>query len=196
MLRPGYVARPFICTGSPFGCQVALIGANPGTATSFWDAWSHETGFNKEAWLAAFNRDPANRRKKSRHRIDALVSALSPVRCIELNAYPYFAPRADKLTPDLCDTSVLEYLLSCIKPPVLLASGRVAVLELGRLAGTPVVQNGKFNPISVAGYQARILADEHFLMWKQTNIEAKIAELARLIRSQVQLDASQETASK
>ena len=50
----GDLSRPFLCHGSPIGCDVAEVGINPGTDTPFWPYWNSKTGCDKDSWLADY----------------------------------------------------------------------------------------------------------------------------------------------
>jgi hypothetical protein len=45
------LSRPFLCTGSPIGCDVAKVGINPATDTPFWPNWNVRLGCDKQGWL-------------------------------------------------------------------------------------------------------------------------------------------------
>lgn len=186
LLKPGHPARPFVCSGTPIGCEVAIVGANPSSSTSFWDAWSTEVGFEKEKWLLSFDRDPANDKKVSRHRIDQLVAALAPTRCIELNAYPYCYRKYKDLPKHLHDGRVLEYLLATVKPKAIYASGWVASREVAKLTGADQTRKGAFTGGAIGGHPVRVLLDEqHFMEWQDDEVDTNCKNIALRIRSQL-----------
>lgn len=139
ILRPGHPSRPFLCTGSPEGCQVALVGINPGTATPFERYWSVERGCDKNGWLMEYFSDPRNRRKPTRRRIEILLQELHPVRCIELNISPYYSRNEKDLPSDLKkDERVFDLLLRMVKPRLLFAYGCWTIKVLTRRFERPL----------------------------------------------------------
>ena len=111
LLIEGVPARPFVCEGSPFNCDVVIMGINPGSKTPFWDYWSTEGGFDRAGWVAKFDDDVANLRKTTRPRIERLVRALTPRRVVELNAYPYVTANERELAPLLRDSQIFRLML-------------------------------------------------------------------------------------
>lgn len=92
--------RPFVCEGNPLDCDIFIVGFNAATEmkANFWDFWSTEVGFNKQRWLDEYRKERAvkplapgkTRRNKisaTRQRIEWMVSATSPHRCLETNLY-------------------------------------------------------------------------------------------------------------
>ena len=185
LLKVGYPSRPFVCSGSPFECEVAVVGANPSSSTCFWPYWDAASGFDRDGWRKAYAKDPANDAKLSRHAIDALVAALLPTRTIELNAYPYIERQYKDLRSTLKDTGVLEYMLSAIAPRVVYSSGHVASNVVAKLLAVdrrkPGFQSGGTSKLS-----CRILLDDqHFMEWAPSDVSKRANELSERIRSQL-----------
>jgi len=155
-------SRPFVCSGSPIGCAVAEIGINPGTPTPFWPHWSLANGFDKPGWLA----DYLSRHGKfgpTRRNIDLFSESLYPVRCIELNLYDRFSPRAADLSRDLKRTDVLDYMLEAVRPRLILVHGDDPAEYLSQLFGTRLIKD-RFTPVRYRGVQLDVLqAKSHFM---------------------------------
>lgn len=155
-------SRPFVCTGSPYGCEVAEIGINPGTPTPFWSRWTPETGFDKAGWL----RDYLDKHKKfgpTRRNIDLFCEALHPVRCIELNVYDRFSPRLNDLPKELRRTEVVNFMLDAVRPRLILVHGDEPANYLSRLFATPVAKE-VFTPVQYGGVQFEVFqAKCHFM---------------------------------
>ena len=155
-------SRPFVCSGSPIGCAVAEIGINPGTPTPFWPHWSLATGFDKRAWLANY----LSRHGKfgpTRRNIDLFTESLYPVRCIELNLYDRFSPRAADLSRDLKRTDVLDYMLEAVRPRLVLVHGDDPAEYLSQLLGARLAKD-RFTPVSYRGMQLEVFqAKSHFM---------------------------------
>lgn len=63
--------RPFVCNGNPLKTDVLIIGFNPATqADDFWKYFHPITGFDKNAWLQAYqqNRTDAGKTRLSNTR--------------------------------------------------------------------------------------------------------------------------------
>jgi hypothetical protein len=155
-------SRPFVCAGSPFGCAVAQIGINPGTPTPFWPHWSVEKGFDKPSWL----KDYLQRHGKlgpTRRNIDVFSEALRPNRCIELNLYDRFSPRLSGLAKELRRTDVLDFVLECVRPRLILVHGDDPAAYLAELFGTRLVKDA-FTPVRYRSLQVEVLqAKSHFM---------------------------------
>jgi hypothetical protein len=129
-------ARPFMCNGSPFGCEVALIGLNPGTTTPFWPYWNPATGFDRAGWMANHRSLHEGKRTPTRDRIEVLVAQLEPLRVIELNLYPFASRGESDLRPEQRDPSLLEHLLETLQPRVVIVHGRAPTEHLSMLLRT------------------------------------------------------------
>lgn len=173
-------ARPFLCSGSPYGCAVAIIGINPGTSISFWDHWSNTAGFCKENWLAKFNEDVRNQRNQTRPRIEILLNELEPqFRVVELNLYPY-PTRAERDLTDLDrDMRLFEYLLKELSPRFLFAFGRQPAKELAKYLRHTPFNRGEITPLDWRGRQIQVLVVTHLSRgWKKEDVR-KLGERIR-----------------
>jgi|JI8StandDraft_1071087.scaffolds.fasta_scaffold160418_2 hypothetical protein len=155
-------SRPFLCSGSPIGCAVAEIGINPGTPTPFWPHWSAATGFDKSGWLA----DYLSRHGKfgpTRRNIDLFAESLYPVRCIELNLYDRFSPRAADLPRDLKRTEVLDYMLEAVQPRLVLVHGDDPANYLSQALGARLTKDC-FSSVRYRGIELDVFqAKSHFM---------------------------------
>ncbi len=126
-------SRPFICAGSPMGCDVALVGINPATDTPFWPYWHKETGFDRSGWLADYARRHAGKRTPTRNRIEQLVIELTPLRLIELNLYSMPSASEVELPLEHRCTDLFDYMLVSTRPRVLLVHGKSPRKHLEKL---------------------------------------------------------------
>jgi len=180
LLQDGIPSRPFVCSGSPFNCDVAIVGINPATTTPFWKRWSIQDGFNRTAWIADYNADPANRRRQTRPRIERLVQSLTSIRVIELNAYPYATASEQELTSDLRDTRVFELLLNVARPRLIFVFGKRPSIEFSKLLGISPLVKGTFTPCTFANHSFTVLFESHLSRgWSYDRVE----QLAQRIRS-------------
>jgi hypothetical protein len=123
-------SRPFLCDGSPIGCDVALVGLNPATTTPFWPHWSARSGCDRAGWMSNYRTLHRGKRTPTRDRIESLVARLDPLRVIELNLYPFASRNERELRAEDRDTRLLEYMLDTVKPPILIVHGQKAVAHL------------------------------------------------------------------
>lgn len=155
-------SRPFICSGSPLGCDIAEVGINPGTPTPFWPHWSTAQGFSKEAWL----KDYLSRHGKfgpTRRNIDLFAQSLHPMRSVELNIYDRFSPRLGDLPASLRKTEVFDYLLGALRPKLVLVHGDDPAEYLGRLLGVSPEKDA-FVPVEYQGVRLELFqATRHFM---------------------------------
>jgi len=153
-------SRPFLCTGSPIGCEVAEVGINPAVNTPFWPFWSTASGCNKEGWLQDYEK--SGRRKPTRDRIEVLVRNLDPLRLLELNLYHRISPRLEDLEKDHRDPALFNYLLTTCKPKVLLVHGQKPTTHLEKLFGVQLPR-GKFTSVVYQGGSLEVFrAERHF----------------------------------
>ncbi|UUZ73387.1 hypothetical protein LP415_09095 [Polaromonas sp. P1(28)-8] len=182
-LRPDRAARPFLCSGSPYGCEVAIVGINPGTNTPFWEHWSSETGFSKATWLAEYKADARNAKNQTRPRIEILVEELTPIRVIELNLYPYVTKTERELTATDRDANVFSYLLDEFSPGFLFAFGRKPAEALAQYLGIPAFERGQVSSVLWRGRRIQVLVESHLSRgWSYE----RVRELARCIRTGLQ----------
>jgi hypothetical protein len=122
-------ARPFVCDGSPLDCQAFIVGENPATALDFWAYWTRDGGFDMPRWRREYTASRLAAGKppvsNTRRRIDEIVRAVAPLRCLETNVFAVATPTARQLGKDV-RVSVLDFLVQAIQPAVILAHGKVA----------------------------------------------------------------------
>lgn len=175
-------SRPFLCRGSPLGCDVAEVGINPGTDTPFWPYWNSENGCDKDGWLADYvSRN--GRLKPTRDRIEVLCKALLPLKCLELNLYHHHSPSQALLAKEHQDTSLFDFMLHVAKPRILLVHGSKPIEHLSRLLGSRIAK-GRFTPASYRGTPFEVFAaDRHFAYVSRDYV----ASVAALIKERIQL---------
>lgn len=127
------VSRPFLCDGSPLGCDVALVGINPATDTPFWPYWSAPSGFDRAGWIGDYRCRHAGRRTPTRDRIELLVNAIKPFRLLELNLFQYPSRSERELERSRRDARLFEYLLQATLPRLLIAHGLSTKQHLEKL---------------------------------------------------------------
>lgn len=149
---------PFLCDGSPFDCPVFLVGHNPRSTTPFWEFWDGER-FDKSAWLAEYLRRE-QKFGRTRQMIEALLDGLSPTKCLETNLYSGVSDRLKDLPSDHRNSDIFHFLLSAIKPSVLLAHGKRVREDLQRLSQTKLTLN-EFNAVEIYGGAIDILPTHH-----------------------------------
>lgn len=115
--------RPFLCEGSPFGCEVFLVGINPATSTSFWEYWSVETGCDKSGWIKKYLENHGGKFKPTRRRIELFFETASPLKVLETNIFPFPSEREKDLDPIYRDTALFDYLVEEIRPKLILGHG-------------------------------------------------------------------------
>lgn len=156
------LSRPFLCHGSPIGCEAAEVGINPGTDTPFWSHWSIKTGCNKEGWLADYRERNDGRLKPTRDRIEFLCQALEPLRCLELNLYHHYSQNEVSLAREHRDTGLFDFMLKAVRPRVLLVHGRKPVGHLERILDISIVKD-RFTSALYRGLSIEVFAAErHF----------------------------------
>lgn len=116
--------RPFLCDGNPLTCPVAIVGANPGTATPFWPFWSYRHGLNRQAWLADYIRRE-NRFKRSRAAIERFIPQVK-ARVVELNAHAASSRRLAELDQARRETDIFRFVLEAVQPKVIVCAGATA----------------------------------------------------------------------
>ena len=135
--------RPFVCNGSPLECNAFIVGFNPASASDedFWSFWSNKSGFDKSAWYQNYLRERRERPLKpgktrrnlisnTRRIIDWIIEDASPIKFLETNIYS--APSEE--ARDLCTaqrlTAPFDFLLTTIKPELIVAHGKDAIAYL------------------------------------------------------------------
>lgn len=135
--------RPFVCNGSPLECGVFIVGFNPATEMSgdFWDHWRSGCGFDKAAWFKAYQEErrlrplkPGKKRRaaisNTRRVIEWIIEAASPVRCLETNIYAAATAQATDLTGDQRRADPFVFLLTAIRPRIVVAHGKDAEIAV------------------------------------------------------------------
>ena len=183
LLRADTPARPFLCSGSPFGCRVALVGINPATTTSFWDHWSPRTGVDKISWLAAHRANARSATNQTRPRIEILAKALAPVRCIELNLFPYPTSSERHLATEDRDRRVFDCMLEAVQPDFLFAFGKSPALELATFLNETPFEKGIIRECRHNSRPVHVLVESHLSRgWSYE----RVRELAHRIKSHVE----------
>jgi hypothetical protein len=126
--------RPFVCReGNPLDCSIFVVGENPATpmTASFWKHfWNRSTGFDYAKWLVAYGTARGGAAGGTRLNIDAIVDTVineSSCHVLETNLYPFETPSGSAVPTGQKRTDVLEALLRCIAPKVIIAHGKHAV---------------------------------------------------------------------
>ena len=183
MLLPGEASRPFLCDGSPLECSVAIVGINPATTTPFWPHWRSGVGFEKQSWLSAYQAGQANKRNQTRPRIELLVSQLQPLRCLELNLWPYSSRSEAVLEPRLRDTEVFNYLLSVVQPKLLFVFGNSPIKALTATFGVAALPKNQFTSCAYRGNSFQVFTTSHLSRgWSMQ----RVAELGQQLKARVQ----------
>jgi hypothetical protein len=124
--------RPFLCDGDPMSCTVAMVGANPGTATTFWKHWNDETGMDRGSWLQSYI-EIEGKLKRSRKAIETFVPLVS-ARVIEFNAYAVHSSSVADLPAEHRNYELVHFLLQAVKPRVVVCAGTDATSAVRALA--------------------------------------------------------------
>jgi hypothetical protein len=108
----------FVCEGSPFKCNVFLIGANPAgtTARPFWNTyWTDEVGLNKAKVLRDL-KALDGRFTRTRRKIEELRGLISTA-LLDTNVYSRNTARQRDLTRnDVEEAGILDFLIDSIHP--------------------------------------------------------------------------------
>ena len=144
--------RPFVCDGSPIDCNVFIVGFNPATSMEcdFWEFWRSDTGFDKRAWFDAYIQDRRTRPLKpgktrraavsnSRRVIEWILESAAPARCLETNIYAAPSEQITDLASEKRLTAPFDFLLSTIKPKLIIAHGTDAARHCQSMTKNVVV---------------------------------------------------------
>lgn len=172
-------ARPFLCEGSPFGCEIFLVGINPGTPTPFWPRWRLPYGCYKQEWLSDYLRRPGQ--KPTRKNIERIISAAAPVRCLDTNVFCRFSPDEASLPPADRDTRVFDYLLQVLTPKVLFVHGESGIKHIEWLAGNRSLPAGEFTRVSLLGIPVDVITGQH-LSYPRARWSSCAERLGRALR--------------
>jgi len=123
--------RPFTCNGSPFCCKVFIVGINPATeGVNIWDYWDAEKGMDFDNWFKAYKDERINQGKRlsvspSRSNMKIITDelAMEGIKALETNIYSAPSKRLTDLDKNKRFTAAFEFLVSAIKPKLLLAHG-------------------------------------------------------------------------
>lgn len=185
LLSPWSNPRPFVCDGNPLKCRAFIVGFNAATEmrAEFWEFWSPEYGMDKEHFLEAYQKERAEKplppgkkyrqaMSATRMRIEWLVEAANPVRCLETNLYVKATPEAKDLGKDDRDGSLFEYLLHSIVPQVILSHGVDARRRLEELSGRSISE-GEVVSVDLNGFETQVLAVSHLSRgWSKVRTQA------------------------
>jgi hypothetical protein len=180
LLRPNLPSRPFLCHGSPEGCEVILVGINPGTTTPFWNVWS-DSGCDKDAWLREYIAREG-RLKPTRKRIEIIANTLAPeIRTLELNLYPYSSAREADLPAELRDRRVFDYVMTLADPRLLFVYGRTPTDELAAVLGCSIPEK-QYTRVTHQGRSFEVYSDKHLsYQWS----DAGVRQLAQVFKDRV-----------
>ena len=138
-------ARPFLCDGSPLGCQVFIVGFNPATEMDqlFWSYWSDTTGLNKSAFMRDYLIKRGLRAPKgARARIERIVRQLPRGTCLETNICSKPTRTAAELASADRTTAAFRFLLRVIKPRFIYAHSNEPIEYLRQLSGVDGFDKG------------------------------------------------------
>ena len=132
--------RPFVCEGNPFECKAFVVGINPATGTDFRQYWSSHEGFNKQAWFASYKvLKPAI--SPTRRRLIEIEKGACPLKVLETNIFAASTRSASDLQAHHKIIAPFEFLLTKIRPAVVLVHGKPARLAIERMCG------GRLGPV-------------------------------------------------
>ncbi|BDC39188.1 hypothetical protein [Paraburkholderia terrae] len=151
--------RPFVCNGSPFDCEIFVVGLNPASSmkASFWDFWRPGVGFDKRAWFEAYKAERMSRPLKpghtrrnpvsnSRRVIEWINASLGSARALETNIYPAATEEFRDLEQCQRFTAPFDFLLDTIKPAVIIVHGIDAVSHISQKGlSVPIIAVSHFS---------------------------------------------------
>lgn len=171
-------ARPFLCEGSPFGCDVFLVGINPATSTNFWNYWSTESGFDKKKWIEYYKLLHGGKLKPTRQRIEIFFKTTSPLRVLETNVFASPSARESALDSKRRNTDLFDYLLQTIKPKLILAHGASAISHLSEKYKMPRLSESKGEFLNIPNSSMDIRVENHFsYQWSYLKIQELALEV-------------------
>lgn len=184
LLHPGIASRPFIADGSPFSCDVAIVGINPGTTTLFWDFWCDDRGFSRSRWVETYYSNPGARRNATRNRIERLVAALRPLRVVELNAYPYATRSEAEITPEMRDPRVLHLMLQVARPRAMFIFGREPARTVGPMFGLSAPEPGSVSQVVRDGQEVLVFTESHLSRgWSYAAVDEFAGKVKHALRA-------------
>jgi hypothetical protein len=177
--------RPFVCDGSPLDCQIFIVGFNPATTNvSFWDFWRLPYGFDKKSWLLAYEsqreKQHQKRQSNTRQRIERIVQAAWPVRCLETNICAIPSRKQRDLQRESRSTEVFDFLMRRIQPRVIFVHGTPAVEHMRQPFGLGELKPPRYGWISRPVKGMTLFAGSHLAIgW---SLESA-AELGKELRA-------------
>lgn len=121
--------RPFVCEGSPLGCDLFIVGYNPATEMvgDWWRFWRDGYGYQKRRW---FDEYLAQRgyESKTRRKVGEIVRELPEASILEANIDA--RPSKRKNTYPKPVTKPFDFILGACRPKVVIAHGKDAVAHL------------------------------------------------------------------
>ena len=157
-------SHPFVCAGSPPIGGIFVVGHNAATRLSepFCNYWSKEGGFKKSKFLDDYRSQPRRegRLKGARLRIEEIAKVVGPENLLDTNIYTHSTETENDLKKENKGTEVFEFLLSTLKPQVVLAHGWKAIKFFRKRAGvanaTPYPQIADFE-----GHKFALVCSRH-----------------------------------
>ena len=164
-------ARPFLCEGLPFECDIFLVGINPATTTNFWKYWTQEYGCDKQAWLEEYKKNHNGKLGKTRNYIEMFFQSIKPLKVLETNIYPFASDREADLDSKYKQTDLFEFLVETIKPKVIVGHGASTIKQLSKMYKTDLVK-GQYIKIDKADWNLTIRVENHFsYQWSKNGIK-------------------------
>ena len=114
-------------------------------------------------------------------RIERIVRPVSRARVLETNVFHYHAPREKDLPIKFRKTAVFDFLLSTLKPSILLVHGRSATQHVVRLTLTEL-EYGQFTSVKYENIAFDVIAQRHLSY--QWSFE-KIDQFAKTLKARV-----------
>ena len=171
-------ARPFLCNGSPFGCQVFLVGINPATDTDFWKHWSSDGYCDKSAWLDDY-RDKHGKCGPTRKRIEIFFEHVVPVKALETNIFASYAAKEAGLSTVGKDTRLFDYLVETIRPKLLIGHGKSVREYFDRVVGKSLV-HGAYEHVQWRCIPLEVRVEHHLSYhWS----DQRVAEFGEEVKS-------------
>jgi hypothetical protein len=155
--------RPFVCDGSPIDCPIFIVGNNPAAAlkVSFCDFWDDNIGFDKRAFLVAYEKQLGSL-SQTRRRIELLVESAAPCKCLETNLWPEPTRRSRDLSKKGQSDEILKYLVRTIEPKIVYFHGRGALRHFRRITGElNDITEWKLQPGTLYGVRTTLYATKH-----------------------------------
>jgi hypothetical protein len=171
----GKGALPFLCDGSPFGCEIFVVGINPATNISVWQCWSTNAGMDRNAWLESYRAERGDF-LPTRRRLNRFSQAASPARVLETNVFSASSPRLAALAKAHRSRHVFEFLLSELRPKILFVHGRAARRQIEKMAKVELVTR-TWATIDIGCVTVDILCERHLYNWSFDDVDRLGKEL-------------------